>query len=409
MLIRDYDPERDFDAVVRVHKEVGWLPEGKAEAFRRCIGCGRALVAEVNGEAECLVTTATGTIRYLDEELPFATATGVAVGRTARKRGVGSRTTARAIAADAAAGAIVHGVWIFDQGFYSRLGYGNGAYEHIVDFDPHQLTVDARPRVPRRFTAADFETLHAARLARRRGHGAVAAHSPVITRTEMEWDDNGFGLGYCDGPNGEVTHHLWCLPGRPEHGPYDVRWMTWHTPEQFRELLALLRGLGDQVRLVHMREPQGIQLQDFLDRPFRHRAVTEKGRFQVGIRAWAYWQMRVCDLGACLARTHLWAGPVRFNLELTDPIETYLDGDAPWHGVAGDYVVTLGPSSEAVRGSDGSLPTLRASVGALTRMWLGVRPASGLAVTDELAGPPELLAALDRVLCLPDPKPDWDF
>jgi hypothetical protein len=42
-------------------------------------------------------------------------------------------------------------------------------------------------------------------------------------------------------------------------------------------------------------------------------------------------------------------------------------------------------------------------------LWLGVRPATGLAVTDELSGPPELLEALDWVLRLPDPKPDWDF
>ncbi len=42
-------------------------------------------------------------------------------------------------------------------------------------------------------------------------------------------------------------------------------------------------------------------------------------------------------------------------------------------------------------------------------MWLGVRPATGLAVTDNLAGPHELLERLDAVLRLPDPKPDWDF
>jgi hypothetical protein len=42
-------------------------------------------------------------------------------------------------------------------------------------------------------------------------------------------------------------------------------------------------------------------------------------------------------------------------------------------------------------------------------MWLGVRPASGLAVTDELAGPPALLEQLDDVLLLPTPRPDWEF
>ena len=72
-------------------------------------------------------------------------------------------------------------------------------------------------------------------------------------------------------------------------------------------------------------------------------------------------------------------------------------------------MVTLGPLSGAVVGVDGALPTLSASVGAFTRMWLGVRPATGLAVTDDLSGPQELLEELDGVLRLPDPKPDWDF
>ena len=74
-----------------------------------------------------------------------------------------------------------------------------------------------------------------------------------------------------------------------------------------------------------------------------------------------------------------------------------------------DYVVTLGPVSSAEPGREPSLPTFTASVGAFTRLWLGVRPATGLAVTDELSGPQDLLSRLDGMLRLPDPKPDWDF
>jgi len=49
-------------------------------------------------------------------------------------------------------------------------------------------------------------------------------------------------------------------------------------------------------------------------------------------------------------------------------------------------------------------------VGAFTRLWLGVRSATSLAVTDDLSGPQELLRELDDVLlCFPDPKWDWDF
>jgi hypothetical protein len=38
-----------------------------------------------------------------------------------------------------------------------------------------------------------------------------------------------------------------------------------------------------------------------------------------------------------------------------------------------------------------------------------VRPATGLAITDDLAGPPELLAALDDAFRLPAPTWDWQF
>jgi hypothetical protein len=127
------------------------------------------------------------------------------------------------------------------------------------------------------------------------------------------------------------------------------------------------------------------------------------------IHALANWQMRICDLPGCLAQTCLPGDGIDFNLVLSDPIARFLPDDAPWRGVAGDYVVTLGPSSRADPGTDSSLPTLAASVGAFTRLWFGVRPATGLAVTDELSGPPELLDALDRALRLPDPQLDWDF
>ena len=43
-------------------------------------------------------------------------------------------------------------------------------------------------------------------------------------------------------------------------------------------------------------------------------------------------------------------------------------------------------------GRDETLPTLTCSVGAFTRLWLGVRPATGLAVTCRLAGVPARVA-----------------
>lgn len=412
MEYRIYDAGRDREATHRIWRETGWLEPGNVEheeAMDLFVEAGRALVADVGGEAECLVLTCPGQIRYLGDDLPFSCVTAVTTSRIARKLGFAKKLTAAAVAADAAEGALVSGLGMFEQGYYDRLGFGTGGYEHWLSFDPAQLNVAAKARTPRRLTADDWEAAHKARLNRARGQGGCNLTPPQITRAEMLGTKNGFGLGYDDGSGGELSHYLWCEASRIEEGPYYVGWTAYRAPGEFLELMALLQSLGDQVRLVRMREPAGIQLQDFLERPFQFRTLTEKSKMEHVMHARAYWQMRICDLPGCLARTCLAGDDTRFNLKLTDPITEHLDEGSSWRGVAGDYVVTLGPSSAAERGSDEGLPTLSASVNAFTRMWLGVRPATGLAVTDELAGPRGLLEGLDAVLRLPEPKPDWDF
>ncbi len=410
MSLREYDLGKDKEAVHRIWGETGWIEEKKDdEAMDIFLEGSRNMVAEVNGEAECLVNTNSGTIRYLNEDLPLSGITGVTTSRVARKLGLASRLTAHAVARDAANGAAVSLLGMFEQGYYNQLGFGNGSYEHWCAFDPAQLKVSLKPRVPRRLTPDDWEAVHASRLARLRGHGACNLDAPQVSRAEMLWSRNGFGLGYTDGANGELTHYLWCGTKDVENGPYRVWWTSYRTREEFLELLALLKNLGDQVRLVKLREPQGIQLQGLLKQPFKTQQVTKESKYESKITASAYWQVRICDLPGCLARTHLAGDGVSFNLVLSDPIEQFLDDSASWRGVAGEYLVTLGPTSSAEPGSDASLPTLDASVGAFTRMWLGVRPATGLAWTEELSGPQDLLEQLDRVLRLPDPKPDWDF
>jgi GNAT superfamily N-acetyltransferase len=404
---RGYDPTQDKQAVHRIWREVGW--HTSPEDLDRYLRCGRAVVAEVGEEAECAVSTVPGSIRYLEEEVPFVEVTGVATSRVARQQGLAKRLLAHALAADVDEGAALARVCAFDQGFYDQVGFGPGGYEHMVFFDPGTLAVSGRARPPRRLSKEDGAAIHASRLARRRGHGGVNYDSPVITEPELRYPEGAFGLGYYDGGDDTPTHHLWCRPDNVEHGPYFVPWMAYRTGEQFLELMALLKSLGDQVRLVGMREPPDIQLQDLLDRPLRHQALTERSRYQNRASALAFWQVRICDLGECLARTRLRHGEARFNLKLTDPVGDLLEGSTGWRGVAGDYVVSLGSSSGAGEGSDPSLPTLSASVNAFSRLWLGVRPATGLAITDDLSGPPNLLEALDWVLRLPDPKPDWDF
>jgi hypothetical protein len=415
--VRPFDKERDREATQRIWLECGWLEPGEDDQLKAMdifVDSGPALVAELEGKAECLVCTAPGTLRHQHAELPFSSVTAVTTSRIARKRGLAGRLTARGIATSVARGALVSGLGIFDQGYYDLLGYGSGTYEHIVRFDPAHLRIDHRPGIPCRLTGDDWQAVHASRVRRRQGHGAVSFDAPQITHCEVIWGKKGFGLGYRDPASGELTHHFWCRADEVENGPYRIAWMSYRSREQFLDLMALVASLGDQVHQVQMVEPAGVQLQDLLDKPLRQQSMSRQSKVEMGTRAVAYWQMRICDLAGCLERTELACGPLRFNLRLRDPIERFLaedDGgvDHAWRGVGGDYVVTLGPSSSAEPGTNASLPTLEASVGAFTRLWLGVRPASGLAVTDDLSGPPELLAALELALRLPAPHPDWDF
>jgi hypothetical protein len=412
LTFRVYDPEADRAAAHRIWIETGWLEDADRhrEAMDLFVAASRAWVADLEGDPECLVLAMPGTVRHLDAELPMSCIAGVTTSRVARKRGLAGRLTAHAVAADAADGAAVSALGMFEQGYYDRLGFGSGGYEVRITFDPAALTVPAATRTPVRLGLDDWEAVHASRLARRRGHGACNIEPPGITRAEMQWAKNGFGLGYRDGPGGELTHHLWAaVKGDVEYGPYSVWWMSYRTHDQLVELLGVLRNLGDQVTAVRMLNPPGLVVQDLIEQPFRRMRVSDSSDFKSHAEAMAYWQMRICDLPRCLAATRLPGGPVRFNLDLRDPVESFLDESAPWRGIGGWYVVTLGESSGAEPGADPALPTMETTVGAFTRLWLGVCPASGLAVTADLKAPPDLLQALDELMRLPSPHPDWDF
>ena len=386
---------------------VGWGrgDEGAEPLLKELWPTGRCHVALQDGEAECFVATAAGSVRYLADELPFSGVTGVVTSRVARRQGLASRLTAHAVAGEAEAGSLVCGLGCFEQGFYDRLGFGSLGYEHRLTFDPAQLLIPDRPRPPARLGPEHRDQVLAARLARRRGHGSVSFDNPYMSALGTGPADKTFGLGYFDGPEGALTHFIW-LWTDPQ---YAVSHCAWQTGAQFRELLGVLAGLGDQVHAVVMSEPPGVQMQDLLRQPIKGMNVTKGGTYECRNHAVADRQIRILDLPGCLAQTHLCGAPVRLNLALRDPIEPLLDEGHAWRGVGGEYVVTLGEESSAVPGVQAGLPTLEASVGAFTRMWLGVRPATGLVITDDLRGPDDLLAALDGALLLPDPKPDWDF
>jgi len=410
MTIRPYDAERDLEALRRLWREIGWADEAGTEGMELSLEAGRTWVAELEGAAESFALAVPGDLRHLEQDVPMTCITGVGTSHVGKRQGLAARVTARAMAEAAAEDAALATLGVFDQGFYDRLGFGTAAYDRRCRFDPASLMVEPARRPPCRLTKDDWEAVHANRLQRRRVHGSCNLHAAKMTHADMHWSPKGFGLGFRDAPGGGLSHHVWlAVHGDVEHGPYRVWWMAWQTRQQLLELLGVLKNMADQVLAIRMADPPGVQLQALLDRPFRREMMTREAKNALHTVSWAYWQVRICDLPACLAKTKLPGGEVRFNLMLNDPVERFLSDDAPWRGVAGDYVATLGPSSGAQRGCDENLPTMAASVGAFTRLWLGVGPATGLAVTDDLSAPADLLEQLDSILRLPAPQPDWDF
>ncbi len=402
---RDY-VEADLPAVTRMWREVGWIDDSdrKAEALATVLGYGTARVGVVDGEAECLVHRTPGTIRYDEQDLSLSAVTAVTTSAIARSMGLATRLTAAAVAAAGAEGAAVAALGMFEQGFYNRFGFGTLSYGHVLSFDPARLLVAPPRRRPVRVGRDDWEDLAALMARRHRPHGGVALAPPEVMRAELGFfDDPYLGLGFRDGA-GNLTA---CMVGTngAEHGPYRIDLLAYEDLDDLRDLLGLVRSLSAQIHEVRMDEPAGIQLQDLLETPIRGSEPDDPAQGPRG-HAVAWYQLRILDLAAVVA-ARSWPGPeVAFDLTLTDPLS---DADVDWPGLAGDHTITIGARSSTAAGHRGGLPVLRASISAFSRLWFGVRPATGLAVTDDLAGPPELLADLDRALLLPTPSAALHF
>jgi len=408
MTIRAYQHDKDYEASLRIYREVGWVTEKAHEtAVEHLLKSGRGLVVELHGSAEGLAIADTGTIRHLDTDLSLSIVTSVLTSRIARKQGFASRLTAQLLAYEAERGHAVAILGIFEQGYYNQLGFGNGGYEYWCTLDPSMLQVPVKARVPQRLGVDDWQAMHASRLKRLHLHGACSITAPALTHADTLWTEHGFGMGYLD-EQGDLSHHLWCS-AKGESGPYRVNWMAYRTRDEFLELMALLHSLGEQVLSIKMHEPPGIQLQDFIRQPFKMRQLTQRSPHENTMRATAYWQVRVLDLDQCLAAVKLSCEPVRFNVVLSDPITSLLPQTSSWKGIAGDYTITLGPDSTAEPGIRPELPTMRASINAFSRLWLGVRSATSLSWSDDLEAPESLLTALDEALRMPLPMPDWEF
>lgn len=407
MVGRPYDEERDLAAVTRMWREVGWIDDsdGHAAALRTFLAMADARVADVRGEAECLVHHASGTIRHRDTDLALCAISAVTTSHVGRRQGLASALMVEALTEAADAGAAVATLGFFEQGYYDRFGFGTSTYENRLTFDPASLLVPLPDRPPVRVGPDDMGELHALLTRRHRTHGSVVLDPPQWFEPEWAWLDTPFGLGF-RAADGHLTHAL-IGSAKDDHGPHRIEILGYEEPHQLLELLGVIRMLGDQVNQVTIAdEPAGIQLQDLIREPVRQRRTARlaggSGDLHVAV---ANQQDRILDLGACLRAVGLRTPPVSFGLRLRDPLAD-LGG---WPGIGGEHTVRLGEESTVSAGIDEGLPALDASVGAFTRAWMGVRPATGLAVTDDLNGPPALLAALDEAFRLPTPRAGWMY
>lgn len=405
--IRPFDFAHDLAGVKRIWREVGWVDADNEKVLEHFFACGDTLVATMNGTAECSVHVVDGTLRLQETDLDLCAVTAVTTSRIARGHAFAKRLTAQQLCTSAEQGAAVAALGIFDQGFYDLLGFGSGGYDHEFTFDPANLLVTEKVPSPTRLGVDDFAQMHAAMSQRHRVHGSVVLNPPVLMRAELGFSsDKGFGLGYFE--QDRLTHFVW-LSAEGERGPYAVSWMAYRDTNELLQLLGLLKSLSDQVYSVRMMEPPEIQLQSLLLRPFRNQELTKNSKHAAGHRSFAWWQLRVLDVPKCFTALAGVGKPVHVQLLVSDPLDNLLPAEHSWRGVAGSYKVTIGESSSAVAGEDQSLPVLRCSVNALTRMLWGVAPPSSLAITDDFSADAEVLARLDAAIWLPTPHTGWDF
>lgn len=394
----------------RIWREVGWIDSTEqAKALEYFLQDATGYVAEIRGAPEVSVTAHAGLTRYIDRDLPMWGITSVTVSRIARKQGFAGTLTARLLAEGAERGSAIAMLGMFDQGYYDRLGFGTGSYERYLSFDPASLLVEGAPRPPRRVENGHFGPLHAGVVAGQKRHGSSWFPEANALRAEMEWTKNAFGLGYFTEDESMLTHFLWG-EAKDENGPYEVYFYSYRNDEEFLELLRVIKSLGDQVHGIRMKEPPGIMLQDFLEKPFKQRRQTRDGVFASRHSAQAYWQLRILDMeaaiAACTGTTEL-----DFTASIRDPVTPYLTDRKGWQGAGGTWEIHLGETSRARRlhAEPAAGPSIVTDIGSLSRLWFGAASARSLALQGRLQADPETVAALDSYFRLPEPHPWWDF
>jgi len=316
------------------------------------------------------------------------------------------RTTAHSLDQAYQKGAVVATLGAFDQGYYEKLGFGNFSSDSFITFDPQNLKVNGNCRPPIRFSLEDGERLHEARLRRFKLHGTCDLHPPATTQFELKYHKDGICLGYES--EGEISHFLFgTIKG--EHGPLRIEMFVYQDNEQLLELLNVIKTLSDQMRIVEMASPLGIEMQEFLNYPMRLREVTEGSKWENNTVAYSFFQARILRLEEAIQAMSLEREDLSFNLTLDDPIKRYLSIEHEFSGCEGDYTLHLGAESRIKKGHEEGLQLLSASINTFTRLWSGARSATSLVATDGMEAEPELISHLDKLIRFRELKTDWDF
>lgn len=403
MDIRAYEAERDRAHVERIWREVGWITDDDgAAALPHFLDGGHVTVGLADGEAECCVSIHDATWRQDRTDLACALVSSVTTSWVGRRRGFAGTMLRRQLVAAAGRGDAVSVLGMFDQGFYDRLGFGTGASVLRHQFDPDTLRIDVAPRPVRRLGVDDVPAVHDLLQRRPRTHGGVVVHDEGFTRGEYLWTEERMTLGLHD----EDGRLVGVLIGKAtgEHGPLEVYVLVGETSDELLELVGLLRQLGDQYRLVWLADPPELVLEDLLDQPYRHRFTSKGAAHPHQITAGAWWQLRVLDLVAVTAALPASSTDVTVVVDVQDPLAA---GDDGWDGVHGRWRLSFGAAPTAER-TDAAADIV-AGAGAVSRLLTGVAKASHLALSDHLDGPPDVLAALDDAITLPEPQPGMWF
>jgi len=406
--MRPYDHDRDLATVLSIWNELNWLEdcEHREAGLRAFLRDTHGVVEELDGRVEAHVGIRDGRVNHEGRWLPLGMVACVTTSPVARVGGLASRLTAAAVADAAERGAVAAALGMFDQGFYDRFGFGTGVPDPRRTIDPRTLDVPKLTRRPVRLGLTELDEVLACKRASHRAHGAALFDTDGDVEAEIRWYADGYILGFRDAA-GTLTHCLFAVR-KGEQGPDRIRWMAWRTRAELVELLSLIRSLADSLYAVRMADPIGVCMLDYVRRPFEAMEKRLKGTFGHPDSANAWEQWRILQPTPAFAGVRA-AGEATLTVQLTDPIADHLAPERAWRGVAGPWTLRLGESSSMTPGGATDAPVLEASINALSRWWLGVRPASHLALSDDFAATPELLATLDRCWRPPLPRNDWEF